>query len=194
VTLVVAGDSAAGLTLGTGTTPLRHLKWLGGETFGIGSTRYTFGREGKGVSTLRVDDVFSNWVFTRNPVASIAASEPVRDLPLAAEERRPFAGLYAMTTGAGLPPSAFCVYEEGGSLMGQLRTNDPTRLMYQGGNAFRPSASPEFKIVFTVSGGRATQVAIVSPDVTMNGVRDEPTLDPNRPRRACPQTQGEEAH
>lgn len=173
MTLIVTGDSAAGLRLGVGTEPALPLTWLGGQTFGLGATRYTFVREQNIVNTVRVDDVFSDWVFARKSVVAEAAAEPLKDLRPTAEERQRFVGLYAVTDGKGGKPSAFRVYDEGGSLMGQMRTNDPTRLMYQGGNLFRPEASPEFRIAFMVENGRATKVTIVSPDVTMNGDRND---------------------
>jgi len=173
MTLIVTGDSAAGLRLGVGTEPALPLTWLGGQTFGLGATRYTFVREQNIVNTVRVDDVFSDWVFARKSVVAEAAAEPLKDLRPTAEERQRFVGLYAVTDGKGGKPSAFRVYDEGGSLMGQMRTNDPTRLMYQGGNLFRPEASPEFRIAFIIENGRATKVTIVSPDVTMNGDRND---------------------
>jgi len=111
----------------------------------------------------------------RRSVAAPGAAEALRDLSLTAEERQRFSGVYAVTAGEARAPSDFRVYENEGSLMGQMRTNDPTRLLYQGENVFVPAASPEFKIAFTVEGGRATKVTIVYPDVTMSGARNERT-------------------
>lgn len=57
------------------------------------------------------------------------------------------------------------------TLLGQINDNDPTRMLYQGSNVFRPEAASAFVITFTVEGDRATRLSIVSPDGTMEGVR-----------------------
>jgi hypothetical protein len=103
----------------------------------------------------------------------LAAQATIKDLPLSAVERRRFIGVYAVTSSPTKPAMPLRVFERGDTLMGQLRNNDPTRLLYQGDNVFRPSASRDFTIEFTMAGGKATQLSIVSPDGTMRGVRTE---------------------
>jgi Domain of unknown function (DUF4440) len=103
----------------------------------------------------------------------LAAQAAVKDLPLSAAERQRFIGVYAVTPSPAKPTMPLRVFERGDTLMGQLRNNDPTRLIYQGDNVFRPSASRNFTIEFTIAGGKATQLSIVSKDGTMRGVRTD---------------------
>jgi ketosteroid isomerase-like protein len=103
----------------------------------------------------------------------LAAQAAIKDLPLSAAERQQFIGVYAVTPSPGKPAMPLHVFERGDTLMGQLRNTDPTRLISQGDNVFRPSASRDFTIEFTIAGGKATQVSIVSKDGTMRGVRTD---------------------
>jgi hypothetical protein len=101
-----------------------------------------------------------------------AAAPAVRDLPLSAAQRQRFVGRYAVVEAEGRPPAPLRVWEEGTTLVAQLRANDPTRLLYQGAGEFRPAAAPAVRIAFTVEGGRAARLAVVTPEGTMRGVRD----------------------
>jgi len=103
----------------------------------------------------------------------LAAQTAIKDLPLSAAERQQFIGVYAVTASPAQPAMPLRVFERGDTLMGQIRNNDPTRLIYQGDNVFRLSASREFTIEFTISGGKATQLVILSKDGTMRGVRTD---------------------
>jgi CubicO group peptidase (beta-lactamase class C family) len=159
------------LTLQQDTGPVRRLTYLGGDTFGRVSDRYTFMRDGPQVTRLRVDDVFTDWIAVRQSATTNAPNAEMKDVALSDAERQPFVGSYSVTAAPDKPPMPLRVFVRGDTLMGQLRNNDPTRLIYQGDNIFRPAAAPEFSITFTVEHGEAMQLSIVSPDGTMRGVR-----------------------
>jgi len=102
----------------------------------------------------------------RTPPASApsTAAPAVRDLPLGAAERERYVGLYSVSApGAGQLPRTVRVYDGGAGLMAQVDRNDPTRLLYQGNDTFRPEQAPAFLVAFTVAGGRATRVSMRSP-------------------------------
>ncbi len=103
-----------------------------------------------------------------------AASAPtaIKDLPMAAEERQRFIGRYTVAAaGSTRPAMSLRVFEEKGTLAGQIDGNAPTRLLYQGGNVFRPEQAPAFVVTFTVDGGQATRVSMVSPEGALSGAR-----------------------
>lgn len=112
-----------------------------------------------------------------------AASKPaaVRNLPLAAGERQRFVGVYSVTMpDSGQRPISLRLFEENGALMGQINGNTPSRLLYQGNNAFRPEQALSFLMTFTVENGRVTRVSMVSPEAPMAGVRvEEAQSDPS---------------
>lgn len=68
--LTVAADGARGLTLRAGPGPARPLTYLGGETFGDQSARYTFVREAGRVTTLRADGVSGYAVAIRQSASA----------------------------------------------------------------------------------------------------------------------------
>jgi hypothetical protein len=109
---------------------------------------------------------------TGAPGAGAAVAPAMRDLPLSAAQRQRFVGRYTVVEAAGQPPTPLRVWEEGAVLVAQLRTNDPTRLLYQGAGEFRPAAAPAVRIAFAVEGGRAARLAVVTPEGTMRGTRD----------------------
>jgi|GEM_PF-524382 CubicO group peptidase (beta-lactamase class C family) len=98
-------------------------------------------------------------------------SASVPDLPLGAADRARYVGRYTLTDSAGRGATALRVFEEGGVLLGQMRTNTPSRLLHQGHHTFRPANAPVFRLVFAVDGGRATRVDMAGPGTTMRGVR-----------------------
>jgi len=104
------------------------------------------------------------------PTATSAAS--ARDLPLTAAARQRFVGVYSVAA-PGQRAASLRVYEADGMLMGQMNDNAPTRLLFQGGDAFRPEQAPAFLVTFTVVDGRATRVAMRSPEGRMEGARVE---------------------
>lgn len=109
-----------------------------------------------------------------------SAGVEVKDLPLAAAERQRFVGTYALTMAArGEQPVSLRVYDGGTGLMGQIGGNQPTRLLYQGNDAFRPQAAPDGVVTFTVRDGRATRLTMRMPEGVMEGVRvEEPAAAP----------------
>jgi len=126
--------------------------------------------------------VFSLFVATptalhaqTSPAVPAASESPtVKDLPLAPEERERFVGLYSVTAAdAEKPPLSLRLFVQEDRLMGALNGNDPTRMLYQGNNVFRPEAAVVFVLTFTVEDNRATRLSIMSPDGPMDGVRVE---------------------
>jgi hypothetical protein len=97
----------------------------------------------------------------------------VRDLPMTAEERRPFIGRYTVTPpDSNQPPITITFYEVADSLFGR-GAGDRTRMLYQGSNTFRPQAETLSVIRFTVEGGRATRFTMITDDDLLEGVRME---------------------
>jgi Domain of unknown function (DUF4440) len=107
------------------------------------------------------------------PLASLhAQGTSVRGAPLSATARQRFVGRYTIAApAAGQAPTPLRVYEDHGTLLGQLRQNDPSPLLYLGGNAFRVASAPDVTLRFTVAGGRATRVDVVAANGTMHGTR-----------------------
>lgn len=90
--------------------------------------------------------------------------------PLTAAAMTPFIGSYALSD-AGASTTPLRVFVTDGVMMGQLRTNAPTKLIFLGGTAFRPEEAPEFTMRFTVAGGVATSVVVEGPGMRMTGLR-----------------------
>ena len=96
----------------------------------------------------------------------------VQDLSTSADERARVIGIYTMTmTEGGRPPMKLRVYEDEGVLLGAINDNDPTRMLYQGDDVYRPEAAPVFELTFQVDGAHATRIAIDTPDGPAVGVR-----------------------
>ena len=111
-----------------------------------------------------------------------AAPSAILDLPVTATERARVVGTYTMTmTGQDLPPMTLRIFEQAGVLMGAVNDNDPTRMLSQGDDVFRPEAAPVFELAFQVRGARADRIAINSPDGPAVGVRirDDATVTPS---------------
>jgi CubicO group peptidase (beta-lactamase class C family) len=72
--LRVRADTANRLTLQFRDLPPASLVYTGGETFMVGSARYTFVREAGRVTKLHVDLIGHNSIATRQPVAERVAS------------------------------------------------------------------------------------------------------------------------
>ena len=56
------------------------------------------------------------------------------------------------------------IYVEGEKLMGAPGDNEPSRLLYQGGDTFRPELAMDATIVFTIVDGKATKFVYNPPD------------------------------
>lgn len=107
----------------------------------------------------------------QEPSAALAEST-VLDLPLSAARRRPYLGVYSIQTpDPPAPALTLRVFERRDTLMGSIGDNDPTRLLYQGDDVFRPAQAPAFVLTFTLRDGRAAGLSIDSPDGPMHGVR-----------------------
>lgn len=99
-------------------------------------------------------------------------AQEIKDLPLTVVEMQQFTGYYSITMqGSNHPVMRIRFFETDGNLMGQIDSNDPTRLLYQGNHILRPEAAPDWKITFPLDNGQATQFSIESPDGNMEGVR-----------------------
>jgi len=121
------------------------------------------------------------------PAPAPAAS--ARDLPLTAAGRQRFVGLYSVTA-PGQRPASLRVYEADGMLMGQMNGNAPTRLLFQGGDSFRPEQAPAFLVTFTMVDGRATRVSMRSPEGGMEGTRVDEAAGAGATTAADPATSG----
>ena len=101
-----------------------------------------------------------------------AAPPVVQNLPTSADERARVVGTYTMTmTEEDRPPMTLRVYESEGVLVGAINDNDPTQMLHQGGDVYRPEAAPVFELTFQVDGAHATRIMIDSPDGPAVGVR-----------------------
>jgi len=65
LTVRVTRDEEGELLLKLGSGPAEPIQWLGGDTFGRGSTRFIFERDGEAVVELRVDQVAGVYVLER---------------------------------------------------------------------------------------------------------------------------------
>jgi hypothetical protein len=105
-----------------------------------------------------------------------AAGAPVADLPLTAAQRQAFVGVYSVILGG--EEMFFRIIEENGVLRGRAwrpgaepENQESRRLLYQGGNVFRPEGMPDFTLTFVLEGARATRFTVRRPDGVMEGVR-----------------------
>jgi hypothetical protein len=91
--------------------------------------------------------------------------------PLTAEARARYVGDYEMQTPEG--PYVIRIYVEAEKLMAAPGDSDPSRLMYQGGETFRPEMAPDATVVFTVVDGKATKFVYNPPngDASVEAVR-----------------------
>lgn len=100
-----------------------------------------------------------------------ASAATVKDLPLAAEERRAYVGSYAVTLPYGEAMGTARVFEEGGVLRLQPPGGEAVRLLYQGANAFVPEGMRSFVFVFELRDGRAARFTVRREDGVMTGLR-----------------------
>lgn len=98
-----------------------------------------------------------------------AACVDAQVVPLSPAAMTVYVGTYALSDGTATMPLRVFVSE--GALMGQLRTNAPTKLRPLGNHAFQPEEAPEFTVRFTLSGSVATAVTVEGGDVKMSGLR-----------------------
>jgi hypothetical protein len=65
VTVSVQGDSLMVATLGPGGNRPSAARYVGGETFAVGDTRYTFTKQGAAVTGLKADQVYGLYVMKK---------------------------------------------------------------------------------------------------------------------------------
>ena len=95
-------------------------------------------------------------------------------MPLKEADLAKYVGAYVVgPEGEDERPGKLSMFAKGGSLMGSLHGNDPTRFLYQGGDEFRPKAAPVFLVTFRMEGERAGGVSIASPEGVMEGERSD---------------------
>lgn len=99
--------------------------------------------------------------------ASVTSAQPAAPLPAAALAA--YVGSYALSDNSGTTPLK--VFVSDGALMGQLRSNAPTRLRPLGNHRFQPEEAPEFTVTFTMAGGIAVSVVVEGGDARMAGTR-----------------------
>jgi CubicO group peptidase (beta-lactamase class C family) len=98
---------------------------------------------------------------------------PPRGVALSGTERARYVGSYTLTSPSGQRVPVR-VFEQAGTLMGQIGGQPPSRLVALGNHAFVLHENPEVRIDFDVSGERATKLTLVQP----GGARVEATRDP----------------
>ena len=108
----------------------------------------------------------------------LVAQVPV--VPLPAPDPTIYIGHYALADSTGTNSMPLRVYEEEGALLGQLRTNTPSRLVSLGSHTFQPADAPDFRLVFSTEGDRARAVTVTGPGLTLRGVRDGEAADPSQ--------------
>lgn len=85
-------------------------------------------------------------------------AQEIKDLPLTAVEMQQFTRLYSITMqGSDQPVMHIRFFEADGNLMGQVNSNDPTRMLYQGDHILRPEAATDWKITCPLENNQATQ-------------------------------------
>lgn len=91
--------------------------------------------------------------------------------PLTPEARARYVGDYEVQTPDG--PYPVRVYVEAEKLMAAPGDDEPSRLIYQGRDTFRPEMAPDATVVFTVVDGKATRFVYNPPngDPSMEAVR-----------------------
>jgi hypothetical protein len=89
--------------------------------------------------------------------------------PLPASAAGQYVGTYDVSDGTNTMPLR--VFISDGALMGQLRSNAPTRLRFLGEHRFQPEEAPEFTVRFTVTGATAVSVMIEGGGTKMSGMR-----------------------
>lgn len=116
--------------------------------------------------------------------ASFLAAAPViaqsPEPPWPAPDLTVYVGHYTLADSSGARSMPLRVYEEHGLLLGQLRTNTPSRLVYLGSHTFRPADAPTFRLAFTVTDGRARAAAVTGPGLALRGPRDAQAADPSQ--------------
>lgn len=81
-------------------------------------------------------------------------SMPVKDLPVTSQDTQRYTGMYSIKLqGPSARSMSLRIFEEKGALLGQIDANAPTRMLYQGNDAFRPEAAPVFLVTFTQKSG-----------------------------------------
>lgn len=144
--------------------------WMRPDMVALGHVRLAVRRDGDRVTEVQVDDGYSSARYTRIvPAAGPAATGA---LP-ADESARRYGGRYDLRDTVGGPVLPLRVFMEGGALVGQLRTNTPSRLEPLGDDRFRPVESPEFTVRFEVADGRATALTMEAPGMRWTGRREE---------------------
>lgn len=103
-----------------------------------------------------------------HPPAVVAGNAAI-DLPLGAEEKARYVGVYAIPVGERT--IELRVFIEDGELMGQPEGDEARRLLYQGEHAFIPDRALEIRLDFEVVNGRAETVTIDDEGDEYRGTR-----------------------
>jgi CubicO group peptidase (beta-lactamase class C family) len=108
-----------------------------------------------------------------NQVARVALGAPLVHGPqrvnLTAAQLERYAGTYALMLPSGARDFSFFVKD--GTLMSQLQGQGPVPVIPYGNDTFGVGFDPNVRIVFTMSDGRATKVALHQGGATMSGNR-----------------------
>lgn len=93
------------------------------------------------------------------PPPGAPAAEPVRDLPLGADEIALYEGTYELELGTQTT-MALRIFGQDGQLMSQAPGQSVSRLRSQGNHVFAPDFDDTVRLVFTVEDGRAVRVTL----------------------------------
>jgi hypothetical protein len=99
---------------------------------------------------------------TPAPAPAPQATPASAEKPLPPEQRDRYLGTYEVPGPDGT--MSIRIYVEGNKLMGAPGDDEPSALIYQGGDTFRPQMAMDATIVFTVVDGRATKFTYNPPD------------------------------
>jgi CubicO group peptidase (beta-lactamase class C family) len=94
---------------------------------------------------------------------------PPAVVPLAAEDRARYTGVYALVLGG--PPKDFTIAIQGDRLTAQLAGQDAIPLIHLGNHTFGASFDGSLRVIFTMENGRAVKLTLVQGGGRFEGVR-----------------------
>ncbi len=100
-----------------------------------------------------------------------------KDLPLTAEQRQVYVGVYTTELPNGVKGTVRIFEERGALRLRPSDEDDARRLLYQGNHIFMAEKTPDFVLTFTVVNNRAMTFRVRKEDGEITGVRvpDLPT-------------------
>ncbi len=111
----------------------------------------------------------------QSPAVAVTSPAPtgaplVMDIQLKAAERLKYLGMFN-TTLAGQPAGTFRVYEQEGTLFGEVNGRHSSVMLYQGNNVFRLKEDPTYTVTFAVEKGVAKSLVAQGERERLDGTR-----------------------